>query len=137
MTADRLEELLSQLGHIFKLPLHTDKSHACSIHITPLTIQIQLDSIQENLFFFSKIIALPPGRFRENVLREAMKANGLSDPRAGVLGYIATTNHLTLHQCYPLSILNGDRLAALFGGFFDLGASWHQAIESGQSAPMG
>lgn len=133
---DRFSDLLNQLGKIFELPLHIDKSNACSILIPPIIIQLQLDSAQQNLFLFSKIIEVPPGKFRENVLREALKANSLPDPKAAIFGYIASTNHLALHQRYPLEILNGERLAGLFGAFYEIGEMWHRAIQSGQTAPV-
>lgn len=134
---DRFSELLSQLGKVFHLSLHPDKSNACSIKIPPVTIQLQLDSTQERMFLFSKIIEIPPGKFRENVLRDALKANGLPDPRPGVLAFIASTNHLALYQRYPLEILNGERLAAFFGSFFEMAESWHKTIQNGQSSPLG
>lgn len=129
------EELLAQLSPIFRLPLHLDKYGACSIEIPPLIVQMQLDPTQENLVLFSKIIEIPPGKFRENVLREALKANALSDPRPGFFGYLATLNQLALFQRYPLTILNGERLAGFFGSFFEIGETWHKAIQSGQSRP--
>jgi len=132
---DRFSSLLQELGTILLLPLSLDKYNACSIEISPIIIQMQLDATQETLFFFSKIIELPPGRFREDVLAEALKANNLPDPRAAIFGYLAITNHLTLHQNFPLSILNGERLAGMFGAFYELGKSWHTAIESGRTAP--
>ncbi|HSX13048.1 MAG TPA: CesT family type III secretion system chaperone [Chlamydiales bacterium] len=134
---DSFSTLLQDLGKVFQLNLVPDKYNACSLEIPPLTIQLELDSDLENLLIFTKIIELPPGKFRENVLAEALKANGLPDPRPGVFGYFAATNHLTLHQSYPLKILNGDNLAGLFGSFFELGSSWHESIHRGQPSPMG
>jgi hypothetical protein len=133
---DRFSELLSELGKIFQLTLSPDKYNACSIEVPPLTIQLELDPTQENLYLFTKIIDLPPGRFRENTLSEALKVNSLPDPRPGIFGYIARTNHLALYQVYPVNILNGDRLAELFGSFFEMGESWHKSIQGGQSGPV-
>lgn len=132
---DRFSELLSELGRIFSLTLSPDKYNACSIEVAPLTIQLELNPTQENIILFTKIIDLPPGRFRENTLGEALKVNSLPDPRPGIFGYIARTNHLALYQTYPVSILNGDRLSCLFGAFFELGESWHRSIQNGQSSP--
>lgn len=123
------QELLQQLGKILRLPLHIDKHHACSIQMLPLIVQLQPDLPQEKLFLFSKIIELPPGKFRENILFEALKANALPDPRAGIFSYIAATNHLVLYQIYPFSILNGERLANFLGGFFEIASSWHKKIK--------
>lgn len=133
---DRFEQLLFQLGPLFGLPLHPDKVGACSIAVNPhLKVQLQLDLSQEKLFFFSKIVEIPPGKFRENVLKEALKSNGLPDPLSGILAYFPITNHLILYQIYPLAILNGERLAALLSSFLEMAESWHQAIKQGQSSP--
>lgn len=133
---NRFEELLQQLGKVFQLPLHIDKSHSCSIQIhSQLIIQLQLDISQENLWIFSKIVEVPPGKFRENIFREAMKANSLPDPRTGIFGYISGTNHLALFQKYPLEVLEGQQLAGLIGAFLEMAESWQKAIGSGQAGP--
>lgn len=134
---DVFTTLLQELGKEFQLTLVPDKYNALSLEIPPLIIQLELDEKQENLFLFTKIIELPPGKFRENVLAEALKINGLPDPRPGIFGYIAATNHLTLHQSYPIKILNGENLAGLFGSFFELAFNWHEAIHRGNPSPAG
>lgn len=134
---NQLEELLHQLGKVFHLDLHVDRTLACSIQVHQnLTIQLQLDVAQENLWIFSKLLEVPPGKFRENVFREALKANGLPDPCTAVFGYISNTNHLALFQKYPLEILNGERLAGLIGAFVEMAENWIQAIASGRPAPI-
>jgi hypothetical protein len=134
--SDRFQELLNELGKMFHLALHVDKNHACSFQILEhLIVQIQPDISQENLFLFAKVVEIPPGKFRENVLREALKANALADPRAGIFGYLAGSNELALFQRYPIEMLNGERLAGLLGAFLEYGDSWHTAISRGQSAP--
>ncbi len=132
---DRFSELLSELSKIFLLPLKEDHSHACSIQVPPLTIQIELDPSQEQLFLFSKIIEIPPGGFRENVLAEALKTNGLPEPRSGILSYQVQNNTLCLHQNHPASLLDGRKLSELFAAFFEMGESWHRAIQSGRVNP--
>lgn len=133
---ERFEELLKELGKAIHLALHSDKNHACSIRLHGgVLVQLELDSSQENLLLFTKIIELPPGKFREIVLREALKANSFLDPRPGILGYFNNTNHLVLHQRYPLQILNGERLASFLSVFAELADLWRKAIESGRAAP--
>ena len=130
------EELLAALGKVFRLALHVDSMNACSIQVREgLVIQLQPDMAQENLWLFAKITEIPPGKFRENVLREALKANGLGDPVAGVLGFWAPTAQLALFQKYPLNVLNGERLSGFLGAFLDMANSWQKAIEGGQSGP--
>lgn len=133
----RFEELLHQLGSILELQLHVDKQHACSIQIHPrLILQLQLDTSQDNLWIFTKLAETPPGKFRENILKESLKANALPDPRPGILGFILSTNHLAQFQKYPLHILNGERLSGIIGAFVEMAETWQEAILSGQSAPM-
>ncbi len=130
------EELLEQLSKVFHLKLHIDRSNACSIQLHGnLVIQLQPDMTREHLWIFTKLIEIPPGKFRENVLKEALKSNGLPDPRAAVLAYMAATNHLVLFQKYPIAILTGERLAGLIGSFVETADSWKSAIAAGQSAP--
>lgn len=130
------EELLHDLNRFFELNLHVDKHNACTIQIHPdLAIQLQLDIGQENLWIFSHLIEIPPGKFRENVLKEALKANGLPDPRIGILAYLALKNTLILYQKYPLSILSGEKLSAFLGAFLEMADTWRQAIFNGQASP--
>lgn len=133
----RFEELLHQLSAVFDLKLHVDREHACSIQVHPhLILQLQLDASQENLWIFAEIAETPPGKFRENILKEALKANALPDPMPGVFGYILSTNQLAQFQKYPLSILNGERLGQLIGAFLEMAEVWQKAIVGGQSAPL-
>ncbi len=132
---DRFAALLEELGKVFDISLVPDKLGACSINIPPLTVQFELDATAENFFLFSKIIEIPPGKFRENVLQEALKANGGKDPRPAILGYIAASNHLAMHQIYPLKILTGDNLSGILGAFLEMGENWFAALESGHTSP--
>jgi hypothetical protein len=133
---DRFQELLNELGKVFHLQLFVDHHHACSIQIPPLTVQLQLDPSQEHLLLFTKVIEIPPGKFRENVLKETLKANGAIDPVLGIFGYIASMNTLALYQKYPIHILNGEKLAGIFGAFFEMATTWHEAIQQGKAAPL-
>ena len=130
--------LLEELSKIFQMPLHLDHLGACSILFPQnLIVQMQLDSTETSLYLFSKLAPLPPGRFREEVLKEALKANGLQDPIPAIFCYIDQTNHLAIYQSYPLQILNGEKLAALFTSFLAVATSWKEAILKGQTHPSG
>ncbi|PIS01917.1 MAG: hypothetical protein COT85_07155 [Chlamydiae bacterium CG10_big_fil_rev_8_21_14_0_10_42_34] len=133
----QFQELLEALSKVFNLALHVDRSNACCIQIHEgLSIQLQLDVSQENLWIFSKIVEIPPGKFRENIFKETLKENGLADPRIAVFGYLADTNHLALFQKYPLHVLNGERLSGFLGAFLMMAENWRNAIESGLPAPQ-
>lgn len=131
------EELLQELGRYLHLELHTDQSGACSLlFASQIVIQLQLDSGQEKLVLFCKIAEIPPGKFRENVLMEGLKANAMPDPLPGIFAYLATTNHLVLYQSYPLFILNGERLAMFVTNLLNLAESWRTALLDGKAGPF-
>lgn len=132
---DRFEELLHELGKFFGLPLRPDKSHFCALSVQGLVVQLQTDTAFEKLLIVAKLGELPAGRFREEVLKEALKANALPDPRVGVFAYVPQINQLMLFQRYPFDILNGERLAGLLGPFLELGGRWKTALAAGQTAP--
>lgn len=132
------EILLEELGKVFELKLHTDRKGACSIQVRPnLVVQLQPDPSQEGLWIFALLAEIPPGKFREEVLKEALKANGLATLRPGVFGYVQNTNQLALSQKYPFEILDGERLCGLLGAFLDLAEKWQDALQQGRAAPFG
>lgn len=133
---DRFDEILQNLGKVFDLDLRADRNHACAIQIKQgLIVQLQCDAAQENLLIASKVVELPPGKFRENVLKEALKANAKLDPIVGIFAYIAKINQLVLFQQYPFDVLTSERLAGLLGPFIQTAEKWKNAILAGQPAP--
>ncbi len=133
---DRFHEILQLLGQELGLTLHTDRNHACALQINEgLIVQMESDSAQERLLIASQIIEVPPGKFRENVLKEALKANALADPLVGIFAYIAKINQLVLYQYYPFDILNAQRLAGLLAPFIQTAEKWRNAIASGSPGP--
>ena len=134
---DRFEEVLRLFGNSLDLPLHIDKHGACAIQIHGIIIQLQPDPTHERLLVGCKIIEVGPGKFRENVLREALKTNGLPDPRVGRFAYIVQINTLFLFQEYPFDLLTtGERIAGLLSSFIKTCADWKSAIQNGQPAPI-
>jgi len=134
---DRFEEILQLFGQSLNLPLESDRNHACAIQIKQgLIVQLQSDPSQTKLLIGCKIIEVPPGKFRENVLKEALKANGLPDPRVGIFAYIAAINNLFLFQEYPFDILTtGERVASLISPFIKTATEWRVAIQAGDPGP--
>jgi hypothetical protein len=133
---DPFELLVQQLGVSLNVPLYIDKNHACALQVHgKLTVQLQLDAAQEYLLIAAFICELPPGKFRENVLCEALKTNAQPDPRTGVMGYLAISNRLTMHQRYLFATLKSDQLAMIVAGFIDYAELWQDAVGKGQSSP--
>lgn len=133
---DRFQELLWDLGEIIEVPLHIDKNHACRILLDEkLAIHMEMAEERDELLIGAFLSEIPPGRFRENVLKEALKANA-SYHFFGIFAYIEKINTLVLHTYLPVSHLNGDKLAEFLEGFIAEAESWRQAISNGSPAPI-
>ena len=132
---DRFQELLWDLGEVIELPLHVDKNNACKIVIQEkLSIQLEMDSSHERLLAAAFISELPPGKFRENVLKEAMKTNNSYHP-FGIFAYIEKINSLILYHYLMADQLNGEKLADFLELFIEEAESWQSAISMGTPAP--
>jgi hypothetical protein len=133
----RFEELMQQLSRVLDIELLPDAHRIVALKIhQKIVVQLQEEKDEEPQLLIGSILCeLPPGRFRENVLIEALKTNGLVDPRIAVLGYLRRKNALTMHQVYPYSMLDGQRLAALLSSFIEWAEAWRKAVEQGQVGP--
>lgn len=133
---DKFQELLWDLGELIDLPLHVDKNHACNLLLDEkLEVQMQVDEHGENLMLCAFLADVPPGRFRENVMKDALKVNGEYQP-FGTLAFYEKKNILVLHQYLPLESLSGEKLSQALEVFLEEAAEWQQAITSGSSAPL-
>ncbi len=132
---DFFQEILWDLGEIIELPLHVDKQHACTILFDEkLPIQIEMDPYGNTLIIAAFVSELPPGSFRELVLKESLKANA-SYHSFGTFAYVEKNNMLVLHQFLLAKDLNGQKLAEFLELFIEEALLWQEAIASGQAAP--
>ncbi|MCB1109909.1 MAG: CesT family type III secretion system chaperone [Chlamydiia bacterium] len=132
---DRFQEILWDLGELIELPLHIDKNHACNILLDDkLEIQLQMDTHEENLIVWAFIHEIPPGRFRENVLKDALKFNATYHP-FGSLAFYEKKSMLILHQFVPAEKLSGEKLMEKLEEFIEEADEWRVAIEKGGSSP--
>jgi len=132
---DRFQELLWDLGELIELPLHIDKNHACNLLLDDkLELQLQMDAHGENLIIWAFIHEIPPGRFRENVLKDALKVNGVHRP-FGSLAFYEKKNMLILHQFVPAEKLSGEKLVEKLEVFIEEAEEWRASIENGGTSP--
>lgn len=133
---DRFQELLWDLGELIELPLHIDKNNVCKLLLDEkLELQLEMDVDGETLLIASFISEIPPGRFRENVLKDALKVNSSYHP-FGSFAYLEKTNSLILHQYLPTSHLSGEKLTEHLEIFIEEAEEWRVALASGASTPM-
>jgi hypothetical protein len=133
---DQFQELLVSLGQQLGLPLHPDKTGACRLNIRNLfSIQLEYEPARERILIASFLCEVPPGKLRENVLRDALKAN-FPYPELGSFGYSERNNKLSLFLYSPIHGLTGQKLASLLSAFIEKATKWKQAVELGQTATL-
>lgn len=133
---DRFEDLLKELGTEYGIPLHPDRIGACKLKMSDqFHIQLECDPRQENLLVATFICEIPPGKFRENILKDGLKAN-TALVKTGTLAYSDRNNQLALFAYLPLPTLNGHKLADFLKKFVEKAAEWKTGVETGNTAGL-
>lgn len=126
---DRFDEILNELGRLINVPLHTDKNRVCRLIFNKtMAMQIEYDAAKEKVYLVAMVCDIPPGRFRENVCREALKANNYY-PRIGTLAYSDRHNKLALFETFSIHGLTAEKLAPALGPFVEKANFWRANIE--------
>ncbi len=133
---DRFEEILNELGIECGQPLHPDSHGACKLFINELMhVQIECRQELESLAILTFICEIPPGKFRENVLKTALKSNHFS-PEKPYLCYSDKNNQLSLFQYLPMKTLTGKQLMGFLEHFMKKAHEWRQGVQTGDLASL-
>ena len=128
---NRFEELLKELGREYSLSLHPDHRGACQLNIEGiLHVQLSCEEEKERLLIACFICETPAGKFRENILKTALKHNYLQ-PLGAILAYSEKNNQLTLFQYIPLASLQGKGLVQPLNLFIAKAKEWRTGVETG------
>jgi hypothetical protein len=130
MVTDMFGSLLQELGVLLEaIDLHSDRNNSCLIRLkSGLEIQLEIDRSGTFLVLGTDLGTVAPGRYRENLFREALKANDLPYPLHGVLAYSKKSDHLVLFEKLYLKELNGEKIAAEITPFADKAMTWKNAV---------
>lgn len=133
--SDLFENLLRELSLYLNIPLHVDKLGCCAIVVEEkLKIQLELDRSEQFLVLAGFVAKLDPGKFRENILLEALKANEHLD-RIGTFGFNPYDNTLALFYLIDTKNLHGEKLKDIIAIFIGRSLEWQNAILAGHSVP--
>jgi hypothetical protein len=129
MIRDTFGSIIEELGTILKTNLSPDKNNSCKLkYKSGLTVQIDFDGLNEKLILVSSLGTAVPGRYRESLFREALKANGLPFPKYGIFAYSKKQDALLLYDTISLKELSGQKLAELLAPFAQRAELWSAAI---------
>ncbi len=133
MVKEMFETILADLGTIMHISLSPDSHNACQIKAANgLMVHIEPDSSGERIMFVSDLGSVPQGRYRENLFREALKANGLPLPRQGLFAYSKKKDSLLLFDSLILEDLTGQHVADFLKSFMQKAELWRSAIPKGE-----
>jgi hypothetical protein len=125
------EELIIDLGKELDIPLHSDDNNACVILIEEtLSVQLELDDTQSKLLIASFLCEVSAGKYRENVLKCALKAND-EKSEIGTFAYHEKSSQLTLFSYLQLEQISKDVLKEYLQHFIEKSMLWKDAIENG------
>lgn len=133
MVTDLFGALLQELSHSLGVSkLEPDANNSCLLKLkSGLIIQIELDRIGQSLIIGADLGPIPPGKYRENLFREALKANDQPHPLHGILSYSKKSDHLVLYQKIHIKDLNGEKIAAEITPFAEKAFTWSEALLRG------
>ncbi|PIS01199.1 MAG: hypothetical protein COT84_03505 [Chlamydiae bacterium CG10_big_fil_rev_8_21_14_0_10_35_9] len=131
------QELIQFISLQFHIDLRSDSHESCSIKIDDkIIIQLEMDTANERLIIMTYITEIAPGRFRENILVEALKANHLPT-RIGTLGFLPETGELTFHHFFSSQTTKYDLISQYLTEMIYVCMQWKDAIDTGKAGPEG
>ena len=133
MVKELLESLLEELGKVIEIStLRPDQNRSCLITFPDgLQVQIELDPQGTSIIIGCDLGSAPPGRYRENVFREALKTNNLPPPHNGILAFSQKSDHLILFENLPTKDLTGEKIADALEPFNEKARKWKDALLRG------
>src|SRR5207253_6576274 len=116
-----------------KMTIKPDKASACTLKFrNGVQVQMEMDPRGENLLIISNLGSILSGRYRENLFREALKANGLAPPRYGIFAFGKKNDALVLFDSLLLDELTGQKLADFLLSFTQKAELWKTGIDRGE-----
>lgn len=127
---NKFETLIGELGHILNIPLEAEHGFLCKLNIKEkVHLQIEYDEASEKIILVCFVCEVPPGKFREQTLIAALKANH-QDISLGSFSYVEGSQTLILQHYLPISVAAA-LLGTLLQQFTDKAIVWKEAIEQG------
>lgn len=132
---EKFQEILQKLSSSIELPLKVDKLNACTLKIEDkIKIQLKIDKTENFLIMIAMVVELPPGKFKENVFIQALKANAEIE-KVGYFAFSEKNSNLVLFE-YVNRDISDKLLKALFCQFIEKAIEWKEAINNNLSAPL-
>lgn len=130
------EELMEGLSEKVNRDLQIDKNGRVVLRIKDqINIQFEVDKTREEILIAAFVEELPPGKFREHILRDALKANSLYPEKHSILSYMQKENYLMIHQKFSMDQVTFEKFYESIQNISLRAFSWYEAIDNGRSCP--
>lgn len=134
MVAERFKILLDELSQVLSIRLEPDVHNACRLQFKDsLVLTMQPNPTLETLRVIVEIATPGQGRYRETLLKEALRSNGLPPPHIGIFAYSPKTDSLLLCDQIPMEELNGLRLSESIKQLSEKAREWRECISRGET----
>ncbi|MCB1149051.1 MAG: CesT family type III secretion system chaperone [Chlamydiia bacterium] len=121
-----LEMINSTLG----TNLDPKTTEAVDLEFQGNKLKIQTNETRENVLVIADLGEVPPGRYRQDVLKQALRANGYPPPNIGILGFSERSEHLYLFASYPVYAFTKEKLKSILEPFVMKVQLWTDALKS-------
>jgi hypothetical protein len=133
MVTDALGLLLEDVAKLIGIAkLEPDRNNSCLIKFPNApSIQLELDKSGNYLMIGCDLGEIPPGPYRENVFKEALKYNGKPPPRSADFAFSKQANKLVMTKHLLAKNLRGEAVVEALTPFQALAKSWQEALSRG------
>jgi hypothetical protein len=130
------DELIEGLAEALNAPIHPDINSVVTMLVEG-KVKVQLEPDKKGDFFLigAYIGELPPGKFREHILKDALKINFNAGKNLGILSYMGKHNSLMLHRKIHLESLTVDELIKHIKHITVRAKKWQDAMDIGHTSP--
>ena len=129
-------ELMEELAESLAAPLYPDMNNVVTMLVEErVKMQMETDRSDEFLLIGAYIGELPPGKFREHILFDALKANYRTNENPGILSYVGKHNSLMVWRKFSLETLSVDSLIEHIKHLSGRAKKWQDAMDSGHASP--
>lgn len=126
------DKLLGDVSDFFQMEIKPDKKGGVALKLREHFVQIEPDEAEENVLIFSPIGEIPTGRYREDILEQALRSNGYPPPNRGILCLAKKTSMLYIFEKFPLRTASREQLLATLPPILDKVKIWKEAVQFSQ-----
>ena len=100
-------------------------------------VVLQQHKTEPYLIISFEITEIPAGRYRENILREGMKFNGLNQAHEGIFGFSKKAQKLFLFDMLPMNEISADQVNSIMHSLSERVTLWKDTTSRGDIPNIG